>query len=288
VIIHHPDRDRWVSVDRRTVEDSRLSWKARGLLVYLLSKPHNWVVYTAELTNASPGGRDAVLTGLRELELFGYIVRKRLHDEASGQWDSMDVRVFERPQTDFPFVVADTTNGFPVGGKPVYGKSAQSNEGLKATTERSDESPFAPTAVDAVDNFSLRQALLEACGTDPSKCSKRELESAGVAARSILAAGGTAADVPRAVDGYRAQLAGKMMTPHALSNRWSQYLGHSATVAASTPISDAERFATPLARSSCSDAQLQEDIDGQFADDPDAHAEAVRVAARIRSEEVFA
>ena len=38
-IIRAQRRHRFVIVDQRAVEDSRLSWAARGLLAYLLSRP---------------------------------------------------------------------------------------------------------------------------------------------------------------------------------------------------------------------------------------------------------
>ena len=43
-IIRAPRRHRFVTIDQSAVEDSRLSWAARGLLGYLLSRPDDWKV----------------------------------------------------------------------------------------------------------------------------------------------------------------------------------------------------------------------------------------------------
>jgi hypothetical protein len=43
-IIRAPRRYRFVTINQDAVEDSRLSWAARGLLGYLLSRPDDWKV----------------------------------------------------------------------------------------------------------------------------------------------------------------------------------------------------------------------------------------------------
>lgn len=76
-------------------QDARLSWAARGLLVYLLSKPDDWSVKTYDLIRQSPAGRDAVLRILKELEIFGYL--HRMQTNAGGgrfEWVST---VYEQP-----------------------------------------------------------------------------------------------------------------------------------------------------------------------------------------------
>ncbi|MFW2440514.1 MAG: hypothetical protein ACN4GR_14220 [Arenicellales bacterium] len=43
-IIRATRRDRYVTIEQHVIEDARLSWAARGLLAYLLSKPDDWKV----------------------------------------------------------------------------------------------------------------------------------------------------------------------------------------------------------------------------------------------------
>jgi hypothetical protein len=69
------------------LRDPRLSWKAKGIASYLLSKPPGWQIWTGDLIRRSTDGRDAVLAGLRELEVFGYLKRQRANDDSGRiQW----------------------------------------------------------------------------------------------------------------------------------------------------------------------------------------------------------
>lgn len=71
-------------LDKQISENARLSWAARGLLVYLLGKPDHWQVSVPALVNETkeasrPMGRDAVLGLLRELSEVGYCRRQQAH-----------------------------------------------------------------------------------------------------------------------------------------------------------------------------------------------------------------
>ena len=83
-------------VHNELIENERLSWKARGILIYLLSKPDHWKTSVAHLASVSPEGIHAVRTGMAELEAHGYIKRIRKQNP-SGQW-SMQTVVFDQPQ----------------------------------------------------------------------------------------------------------------------------------------------------------------------------------------------
>lgn len=55
-----------------TLEDSRLSFRARGILAYLIAKPDSWKVRTESITQAGKEGRDAVRDAVKELKALGY------------------------------------------------------------------------------------------------------------------------------------------------------------------------------------------------------------------------
>jgi hypothetical protein len=57
-IIRARRRHRFVILDQRAVEDTRLSWAARGLLAYLLSRPDDWRVLINDLRKRGDLGRD--------------------------------------------------------------------------------------------------------------------------------------------------------------------------------------------------------------------------------------
>lgn len=78
---------KYTLIDNKVINDARLSFKARGILIYILSKPDNWVVHTLEIAKAGGEkcGRESVLSALRELETVGYLVRTRTRND-KGQW----------------------------------------------------------------------------------------------------------------------------------------------------------------------------------------------------------
>jgi hypothetical protein len=94
MIIRTAKRQGFTVLSNRVIEDIRLSFRARGVLVYILSKPDNWIVRVPELVKAGgyrPNGvpytgRESILTLLRELEDAGYLTRERRHDEKTGKW----------------------------------------------------------------------------------------------------------------------------------------------------------------------------------------------------------
>jgi hypothetical protein len=83
-------------LDNRTVRDSRLSLRARGLLALLLAFPDNWRTNSEHLVTLVPEGRDAVRKALAELEQAGYLQRQKRQDSA-GLWSTVTL-VFDRPQ----------------------------------------------------------------------------------------------------------------------------------------------------------------------------------------------
>lgn len=87
----------YVIIDKRIFSDGRLSWKAKGILGYLLSKPDNWKVMIVDLIKQSKDGRIAVYSGLKELEDYGYLKREPIRDEKKRimYWE---YTVYEQPQ----------------------------------------------------------------------------------------------------------------------------------------------------------------------------------------------
>jgi len=80
-IIRAPRRHRFVVMDQRAVEDDRLSWAARGLLCYLLSRPDDWKVLVNDLRKRGNLGRDGIYRLLRELRTLGYAKFLRQRDK---------------------------------------------------------------------------------------------------------------------------------------------------------------------------------------------------------------
>ena len=91
----------YVMLNKSFLNDRNLSFKAKGLLAYLLSKPDDWIVYEGELAKASADGRHSVRAAIKELIEFGYMERERTRDE-KGLLRQMECNVHEVPRTEAP------------------------------------------------------------------------------------------------------------------------------------------------------------------------------------------
>jgi uncharacterized phage protein (TIGR02220 family) len=70
----------YVVMNRTALNDKRLSWKAKGIMAYMLSMPDDWVFYVNELTKHSIDGEKAFRSGLKELKENGYVKRNPVRE----------------------------------------------------------------------------------------------------------------------------------------------------------------------------------------------------------------
>lgn len=86
----------FVQLDKYFIEDPNLSWEAKGILSYMLSRPDNWKINQKDLQNRSTGGKTKVETALVELMANGYCnwypIRK--NDGTVEEWV---YDIYERP-----------------------------------------------------------------------------------------------------------------------------------------------------------------------------------------------
>lgn len=67
-------------------EDNSLSFGARGLMGYLLTKPEGWEVRREELIKSSPAGKVAIQRMINELKDAGYVRRHQENDPITGKF----------------------------------------------------------------------------------------------------------------------------------------------------------------------------------------------------------
>jgi hypothetical protein len=110
-IIRAPRRDRFVVMDQRAVEDDRLSWAARGLLCYLLSRPDDWKVLVNDLRKRGNLGRDGIYRLLKELRTVGYAKFLRLRDRNGRIRGGIYIirEIADSPDPDLPDTVLPDT-----------------------------------------------------------------------------------------------------------------------------------------------------------------------------------
>jgi hypothetical protein len=93
----------YAQIDKTVLNDTRLSWKAKGLLAFLLSKPDTWEINIKNLIKQAKDGKEAVYSGINELITFGYIVRTESRNK--GRFAQIVYLIYERPQ-----LVSDTNS----------------------------------------------------------------------------------------------------------------------------------------------------------------------------------
>lgn len=89
----------FVMLDKTFLEDDRLSFKAKGILAYLLSKPDNWKVIVGNLVKYSKDGKSAVYAGLKELKECGYYVKTPIRSEDGRRISRWESTVYEMPDS---------------------------------------------------------------------------------------------------------------------------------------------------------------------------------------------
>jgi len=126
----------YTCINNTIVKDPRLSWKAKGIWLYAMSRPNNWTFYLADLINQSTDGRDAVQSGLKELQQTGYLVRKQIR-LADGKLSSLEWTFTETPIEKIDSIdTFEPETGFPVTDNPATDNPPLLNTDPLLSTEK--------------------------------------------------------------------------------------------------------------------------------------------------------
>lgn len=141
-------------INNTSLYDERLSWKAKAIHVFMLSKPDNWTFYYEEMMQWAKDGKDSFISGMNELKKYGY-VKKEQRRGSNGKFDwvtvvyevsqeglveqpkdvkqpstekpSMENTPMEQPYTDSPYMEKPSTE------KPAMEKPSMENPQLIST-----------------------------------------------------------------------------------------------------------------------------------------------------------
>lgn len=91
----------FVTVHKTFIYDSNLSAKAKGILLYFLSRPDDWQIYTSEVVKHMNDGQKAINSGIQELIKYKYVHRTQKRN-AKGVFNGYEYLVYEKP-TEMPF-----------------------------------------------------------------------------------------------------------------------------------------------------------------------------------------
>lgn len=141
------------------IRDDRLSWKALGLLVYVLSRPDNFRLRLSHLAKQKKTGGDATRAGLKELELAGYLTIRRERDELGKffqvTWEVTDLpnatSTDPEPPRSGNTDTGNTDTGKPTSQKPTLTSTGSKQElNTKRTTTTKTRAPAEDSAIGVV------------------------------------------------------------------------------------------------------------------------------------------
>lgn len=103
----HDKQNPYFMMSRGTAQDRRLSYEARGMLAYLLSKPGDWEVRVDDLILDSKkgegkAGSSKIYAILDELAECRYVKKSQKYQGQGGKWCWTPYEVYEEPYPDFP------------------------------------------------------------------------------------------------------------------------------------------------------------------------------------------
>jgi len=257
----------YTQVANRALRDNRLSFRARGVLCWILSHVDDWRVRADQIADAGPEGRDAIRKALNELRSAGYLVQtKRQNDR--GQW------VTETVVNEFPGDAPESGNQASVLSPPGPENPTPANPdpggpgAIRRThVEEHVEDHSSSVAVgDAMGNEprllaiegdevalarrssrprdEVWDALLLVCGISPDgPFTRAERGKYNAAVKQLKEVGATAADVAERAALYRLQMPPQSaMTPSAIVANWSRLTPNAARQSLRPALTEADRF----------------------------------------------
>lgn len=130
----------YVMINKTGALDVRLSAKARGMLAACLCMPDDWIFRRDNFFSLFKESKDALNSGLKELEDFGYML-KTYKKRDGGRFPEWDIKIFESPHLN-PSINQDSNQcGKPAPVEPVRinrsGKPATTNNITNLNTKPS-------------------------------------------------------------------------------------------------------------------------------------------------------
>ena len=119
-IFRKKSRIHYTQIPNYILNNKNLSWGAKGLLCYLLSKPDDWQVYESEIATHSKDGRRLTHRYFGELLERGYMTKDKRRDD-KGRFDGWEYCVYAIPFINQSLVVVHppTSEKRSVGGGQV-------------------------------------------------------------------------------------------------------------------------------------------------------------------------
>lgn len=138
-VVRH-ERD-FTVIDNAALRDCTLSFKATGLLAYLLSMPDQWSPRREQLAEAKRDGVASIRAALKELVDAGYLVRKT-EQMPDGTLVTVS-EIHERPKAENQPAVVRKSHGRRLENRPAVNRPADNPPAKEVpNTNQPDEKVF--------------------------------------------------------------------------------------------------------------------------------------------------
>ena len=125
-------------LDNTFIQDANMSWKAKGLMAYLLSLPDDWVIHFSEIEKHSTDGKAALRSAINELKEHGYLKAEQKRE--NDRFAEMVYIIIENPAENEKSPFTDIICGSPALLPSKAGNRKAGNR--KAEFRKSDSTKY--------------------------------------------------------------------------------------------------------------------------------------------------
>jgi len=152
----------FTTLSNAMLRDKRLSFKARGILAMSLSNADEWQVHQGWLSEQGTEGREAIKSGMQELESFGYV--RYSENRKAGKiigaiWTFHEEPIAESDRTNRTNWKDSPCYGKPEDGKPCHGNPSPKKE--QGTEEQRKEGAQSATEIALFPTTSLETTTID-------------------------------------------------------------------------------------------------------------------------------
>lgn len=160
----HKDSN-YTTISNYHLNDKNLSFKAKGLLTFMLSVGSDWVFLEEGFAKCSTDGVDRIRSGLHELEEHGYLIRTRERDD-KGHYRNAIYDIYETPQKQRKEPNPNSLNyQKPNWNNPNWGKRPLPNTKLTKRLIKPNTKVYT-TATDENEDFPSEKEIKKFCKSE--------------------------------------------------------------------------------------------------------------------------
>lgn len=207
--------ENYTTVHNGFIKRKDLSWKAKGIMTYLLSLPDDWVVNLDEIKRNASDGESSFRSGWKELKDAGYVSKRSIRDEVNKKILKWETIIKEIPDEKKNHNVENhNVESHQVGNHQV------DNRELLSTKELSTNKPSTNKHIDqqsSTDDLSISQRFEKIWKDYPNKQGKKPAFSSY---KTALKNGTTDKDIIDGLERYKKHLQQNTWKNAAQGSTW--------------------------------------------------------------------